>query len=100
MATGGRRPRPARLPALKGRTRIRVDGSRCGGPAGYDPRACCACLRVCEPAVFTLHQSFGVREANPLDPQAWSVTALWPCLCTRCLKCVAACPREAIRVQF
>jgi ferredoxin len=85
---------------LKGRTRIHIDGSRCGGLGGFDPRACCACLRICEPAVFTLHQSFGAREPDPLDPQAWSVTALRPCLCTRCLKCVAACPRKAIRVRY
>ncbi len=93
--------RPARKgPGLKGRTRIRIDPRRCGGAAGADPRACGACLRVCAPAVFTLHQSFGVREADPLDPQAWSVTALWPCLCTRCLKCAAACPRKAIDVRY
>ncbi len=97
MKTG--RPAP-RLPALKGRTRIRIDPRRCGGAAGVDPRSCGACLRVCAPAVFTLHQSFGVREADPLDPQAWSVTALWPCLCTRCLECVAACPRKAIDVRY
>lgn len=93
------RPAP-RLPALKGRTRIRIDARRCGGPAGVDPRACAACLRICQPAVFTLHQSFGVEEPDPLDPQAWSVTALWPCLCTRCLKCVTACPQKAIHVRF
>ena len=91
---------PRFAPSLPGRTRIRIDADRCGGGRGVDPRACGVCLRVCEPAVFTMHQSFGVREPDPLDPQAWSVTALWPCLCTRCLKCVQGCPQEAIRVRF
>jgi len=94
-----RAPPPYRDARQRGRTRIRVDPSRCGGPAGVDPRACCACLRVCSPAVFTLHQSFGVREPDPLDPRSWSVTALWPCLCTRCLMCGAACPTAAIDVR-
>jgi ferredoxin len=93
-------PRLPGLPRLPGRTHIRIDSSRCGGGSGVDPRACCVCLRVCEPAVFTLHQSFGAREPDPLDPQTWSITALWPCLCTRCLKCVEGCPQKAIRVRF
>ena len=62
-------------PRLPGRTRIRIDYTLCGGGSGVDPRACADCLRVCEPAVFTMHQSFGVREPDPLDPQAWSITA-------------------------
>jgi ferredoxin len=87
-----------RKPRLRGRTRIEIDGSICGGGA-VDPRACGRCLRVCEPAVFTLHQSFGVEQPNPCDPQLWSITALWPCLCTRCLKCVEVCPAGAIRIH-
>ena len=87
-------------PALKGRTRIDIDGAVCGGGRGVDPRACGVCLRVCAPAVFTLHQTFGAAEPDPFDPIHWSVTALWPCLCTRCLKCVTSCPEQAIRVRF
>jgi NAD-dependent dihydropyrimidine dehydrogenase PreA subunit len=49
--------------------------------------------------VFLLHQSFGVEEKDPFDPQAWRVTVMWPTLCTACMKCVQACPRKAIRVK-
>ncbi len=42
----------------------------CGDGTGVDPRACCKCLRACDPAVFLLHQTFGAQEADPCDPQA------------------------------
>ena len=82
------------------RTRISIDYTLCGDGRGRDPRSCCACLRGCDPAVFLLHQSFGVTEVNPLDPQLWRVTVMWPTLCTRCMKCVKACPENAVRVRF
>jgi len=80
------------------RTRIAIDYGLCGDGVGVDPRGCCLCLRACDPAVFLLHETLGAREEDPLDPQAWRVTALWPSLCTRCGKCVSACPCGAITV--
>jgi len=79
--------------------RISIDYSRCGDGRGVDPRACARCLRACAPAVFLLHESFGVTEPDPLDPQAWRVTVMWPTLCTVCMACVQACPEAAITVK-
>ena len=82
------------------RTRIRIDYSLCGDGRGVDPRACCLCLRACEPAVFLLHQTIGALQPDPLDPQIWRVTPLWQSLCTGCMKCVTSCPPGAIRVRY
>jgi NAD-dependent dihydropyrimidine dehydrogenase PreA subunit len=81
------------------RTRISIDYSLCGDSRNADPRKCSRCLRVCGPAVFTLHQTFGAKEDDPCDPQSWRVTPLWVSLCTRCLKCVEQCPANAISVR-
>lgn len=82
-----------------GRVRIEIDHSLCGDGRRVDPRACAKCLRACPPAVFHLHQSFGMTERDPLDPQFWRVSVMWPTLCTRCGKCVEVCPERAIRVS-
>jgi formate hydrogenlyase subunit 6/NADH:ubiquinone oxidoreductase subunit I len=76
-----------------------IDSALCGGEGGADPRACCVCLRACAPAIFIMHESFGVTEEDPRDPQKWSITPMWPTLCTRCMKCVDACPLNAVSVR-
>jgi NAD-dependent dihydropyrimidine dehydrogenase PreA subunit len=79
-----------------GRTKITINYLRCGDGVGVDPRECGACLRVCAPAVFLLHQTLGAVEPDPLDPKHWRVTPMWTSLCTQCMKCVTACPEKAI----
>lgn len=64
-----------------------------------DPRACGLCLRACAPAVFLLHQTLGVKEDDPLDPQKWRITPYWLTLCSGCGECVAVCPQRAITVK-
>ena len=81
------------------KTSISIDYTKCGDGIGVDPRDCCKCLQVCEPAIFLLHETLGAKEENPYDPQIWRVTPLYPSLCTRCMKCVEVCPEQAIKVS-
>jgi ferredoxin len=43
---------------------------------------------------------FSEKEDNPYDPQYWQITPVWLSLCTRCGKCVKACPQKAITVSY
>ncbi len=80
------------------KTKISIDYTKCGEKA-RDPRTCTNCLKVCDPAVFLMHQPLKV-EQDPYDPQLWRITAVWLSLCTRCLRCVEACPEKAIAVTW
>ena len=73
-----------------------MDYTLCGDGVGVDPRACRKCLLICEPAVFLLHQSFEVKQANEFDPDKWRTTLLWLSLCTKCNQCEDICPENAI----
>lgn len=81
------------------KTVINIDYTKCGEKGNTDPRECGICLRVCDPAVFLMHQPLGV-EQDPYDPQLWRITAVWLSLCTRCMKCVEKCPEKAITVSW
>ena len=77
--------------------KITVDYTKCGDGKGIDPRECTKCLKSCDPAIFLMHETIGA-EQDPCDPQLWRVTPVWLSLCTRCMKCVSACPLGAITV--
>ncbi|MCJ7666618.1 MAG: 4Fe-4S dicluster domain-containing protein [Actinobacteria bacterium] len=81
------------------KTDIKIDYTLCGDGNGMDPRECTRCLKVCEPAVFLLHQSTDAEENNPCDPEKWRITPLWLSLCTHCMKCVDVCPVNAMKVK-
>ena len=84
-----------------GKTKVKIDYSKCGNATGgIDPRDCVKCLRICDPAVFLMHQSPDAKQDNPFDPQFWQITAVWLSLCTRCRKCVETCPEKAITVSW
>jgi len=83
---------------LNKKTKIKIDYKKCGDGIGVDPRGCCKCLQICEPAVFLLHQTIGAIEEDIYDPKKWRVSPLWPSLCTHCMKCVISCPQKAIIV--
>ena len=80
------------------KTKIIIDYMKCGDGVGVDPRECTKCLKICEPALFLMHETLGVED-DPYDPQLWRVTALYPSLCTKCMKCVEVCPEQAIQVK-
>jgi len=83
-----------------GKIKIFIDYSICGDGNKIDPRNCAICLKVCEPALFLLHQSLDHYEQdNQYDPQIWRITPLYPSLCTLCMKCVEQCPENAITIK-
>ena len=82
------------------KTKIHIDYSKCGEKGEIDPRDCTKCLKVCDPCVFLMHETIGVKEENIYDPQNWRITPVWPSLCMRCLICVEICPIKAISIKW
>lgn len=83
-----------------GKTKIKIDYSKCGPKGKVDPRDCAKCLNVCDPCVFLRHEDLKSKEENIYDPQNWKITAIWPSLCTRCFKCIDICPENAISISW
>ena len=84
-----------------GKTRIKIDYFICGDGNKIDPRDCAICMKVCDPALFLLHQSLDFyNEDDPYDPQIWRITPVYPSLCTHCMKCVEQCPEKAITIKW
>ncbi len=83
-----------------GRTKIIIHYEICGDGNKIDPRECAKCLKECDPAVFLMHQTQGMeeQEKDPLNPQFWRITALYPSQCTLCFKCIDVCPENAISI--
>lgn len=81
---------------------IGIDYFKCGENGKIDPRDCGLCLKVCDPAVFVMHETIGTEkeQEDPYDPQDWRVTPIWGSLCTRCFKCVEVCPEKAITIKW
>ena len=83
-----------------GKTKIKIDYSKCGPKGNIDPRDCAKCLNVCDPCVFLRHEDLKFKEENVYDPQHWKITAIWPSVCTRCFKCIDVCPENAISIKW
>jgi len=83
-----------------GKTKIKIDYSKCGPEGNINPWDCGKCLSVCDPCVFLRHEALEFIKEETVDPQYWRITAIWPSVCTRCFKCVEACPEQAISVKW
>ncbi|MFW9933091.1 MAG: 4Fe-4S dicluster domain-containing protein [Candidatus Thorarchaeota archaeon] len=79
------------------KTKINIDHSKCGVNVSTDPRDCRKCLFVCDPAVFLMHPTLE-KHPDPHNPDKWVVDAIWLSKCTGCMKCINACPEQAIEV--
>jgi len=82
------------------KTKIKIDYSKCGPKGKVNPWNCGKCLNVCDPCVFLRHEDLKVFKEDTNDPQDWQITAVWPSVCNRCLKCVELCPENAITVKW
>jgi NADH-quinone oxidoreductase subunit I len=76
---------------------ITIDRDRCTTP--FD---CKRCLRVCPPAIFAVYAAKNVRgtETDKTEPATYVMAAVYRDKCTGCMKCVEACPADALTVAM
>lgn len=76
---------------------ITIDRERCTTP--FD---CKRCLRACPPAVLAVYGVKNVRgiETDRAEPGAYVLAAVYRDKCTGCMKCVEACPADALTVAM
>lgn len=74
---------------------IAVDDNKC-----QDPLVCRKCLLACPSRILGLGTNVGPRKYQETDPSHFVVRGVRYQLCTMCMKCVDACPRDAIRITL
>ncbi|MFX0115533.1 MAG: ferredoxin family protein [Candidatus Hodarchaeota archaeon] len=75
---------------------IKIDLLRC-----HDSSSCRRCLFNCPTGVFMQYPRSPSKNKGMVPeskPVARRAVAIWPELCTGCLRCMEGCPQEAIIV--
>jgi ferredoxin len=76
---------------------IDIDRTRCTTP--FD---CKRCLRICPPAVLSVHVVRNERgiETDKTVPGSYILAVGYRDKCTGCMKCVEICPHDALTVAM
>jgi ferredoxin len=74
---------------------ISVDDSKC-----HDPLTCRLCLLACPTRVLGLGTNVGPQKYRETEPSHFVVRGVRYQYCTMCMKCVDACPTDAIRISL
>lgn len=74
---------------------ITIDDAKC-----EDPLSCRRCLLVCPTRVLGLGTNVAPQKYRETDPSHFIVRGVRYQFCTLCMKCVEACPHQAIQVTL